>query len=120
MFRRNNSLGKQYADGEIIIKQGTVGKCLYVIQQGIVEVIKESGENEIKIAELGKAEFFGEMSLFENDLRSCTVKAKGEAVILTLDKRGLYKTIQNDPTLAFRLLEKMSNRLRETDKKLAY
>ena len=120
MFRRNNNLGKHYSDGEIVIKQGTVGKCLYVIQQGTVEVIKESGDKEIKITELGKAEFFGEMSLFENDLRSCTVKAKGDATILTLDKRGLYKTIQNDPTLAFRMLEKMSNRLRETDKKLVY
>ncbi len=120
MFRRNNTLGHLYKDGEIIIKQGTPGNCLYVIQKGTVEVIKENDGGEIKVAELNEKDFFGEMALFEKDLRSCTVKAKGNATVLTLDKRSLYKTIQNDPSLAFRLLEKMSNRLRETDQKLAY
>ena len=117
MFRKN-VLGHLYRDGEIIIKQGTIGNCLYVIQQGKVEVIHEKGKKEVKIAELGKKDFFGEMALFEKDVRSCTVKAIGDTKVLTLDKKGLYKTIQNDPSLAFRLLEKLSNRLRQVDKKL--
>ena len=112
------TLGRAYKDGETIIKQGTVGDCVYVIQKGTVEVIKEENGHEKKVAELGEKEFFGEMALFEKDVRSCTVKSKGEANILTLDKRNFYKTIQKDPSLAYRLLEKMSNRLRETNKKL--
>ena len=123
MFKRkrdNNILGHLYQDGEIIIKQGTVGDCLYVIQQGKVEVVRESDKKEIIIAELGEKEFFGEMALFEKDVRSCTVRAKGDTKVLTLDKKGLYKTIQKDPSLAFRLLEKLSNRLREVDKKITY
>ncbi len=115
----NNTLGHLYKNGEIIIKQGSVGDCLYVIQEGKVEVIDESGEKEIKIAELGEKEFFGEMGLFEKDVRSCTVKALGEVKILTIDKKNFYKTIQQDPSLAFRLLEKMSQRLRQTNKKIS-
>ena len=121
MFKRkkdNNILGLLYRDREIIIKQGTVGNCLYVIQQGKVEVVKENGGKEIVLAVLGEKEFFGEMALFEKDVRSCTVRAKGDTKVLTLDKKGLYITIQKDPSLAFRLLEKMSNRLREVDKKI--
>ena len=121
MFKRkkdNNILGLLYRDREIIIKQGTVGNCLYVIQQGKVEVIRENGGKEIVLAVLGEKEFFGEMALFEKDVRSCTVRAKGDTKVLTLDKKGLYITIQKDPSLAFRLLEKMSNRLREVDKKI--
>lgn len=114
----NTKLGRQYADKEIVIKQGENGDCLYVIQEGKVEVIDESGEQEIKLAELGETEFFGEMGLFEKDVRSCTVRALGEAKIMTIDKRNFYKTIQKDPSIAYRLLEKMSNRLRETNKKL--
>ena len=110
------SLGRLYKDGEIIIKQGTIGDSVYVIQKGKVEVISENGGNEKKLAELGEGEFFGEMALFEKDVRSCTVKAVGDAHILTLDKRNFYKTIQKDPSIAFRLLERMSARLRETNK----
>jgi CRP-like cAMP-binding protein len=114
----SHSLGRKYNDGEIIIKQGTEGDCLYVIQEGKVGVYDESGGGETKVAELGVKEFFGEMGLFEKDVRSATVKALGEAKILTIDKRNFYSTIQKDPSLAFRLLESMSRRLRKTTREL--
>ncbi|MFC1734258.1 cyclic nucleotide-binding domain-containing protein, partial [candidate division KSB1 bacterium] len=72
-MKKRSVLGRQYKDDEIIIKQGDIGDCLYVIQEGKVEVLDESGEKEIKLAELGETEFFGEMGLFEKDVRSCTV-----------------------------------------------
>lgn len=113
---KNRKLGHLYKDGELIIKQGTKGNCLYVIQEGMVEVIKETPEGDVKVAELGETEFFGEMGLFEEDVRSCTVRALGDAKVLTVDKRNLYKSIHQDSSLAYRLLEKMSNRLREANK----
>jgi len=115
---RNNKLGRLYRDGEIVIKKGDEGTCLFVIQEGTVEVFDENGGGEVKIAELGASEFFGEMGLFEKDVRSCTVRAQGNAKILTIDKKNFYKTIQKDPTLAYRLLQKMSFRLRELNKKV--
>jgi len=115
---RSQTLGRLYKDGEIIIKQGTEGDCLYVIQEGRVAVYDESAGSETKVAELGEKEFFGEMGLFEKDVRSATVKAMGEAKVLTIDKRNFYSTIQKDPSLAFRLLENMSKRLRKTTKEL--
>ncbi|UCE93277.1 MAG: cyclic nucleotide-binding domain-containing protein [Flavobacteriaceae bacterium] len=114
----SNGIGHLYGNGEVIIKQGSLGDCLYVIQEGRVEVVLENNNEEVKIAELGKSEFFGEMGLFESDVRSCTVRALGEAQILTIDKKNFYESIQNDASLAYRLLEKISHRLREANKKL--
>ena len=115
---RNKKLGKLYKDREIIIKQGTRGNCLYVVQEGKVEIIHETPEGDVKVAELGETEFFGEMGLFEEDVRSCTVRALGDAKILTIDKRNFYKSIRRDSSLAYRLLEKMSNRLRDATNKI--
>ena len=115
---RNNKLGRLYRDSEIVIQKGDEGSCLFVIQEGTVEVFDENGGGEVKIADLGAGEFFGEMGLFEKDVRSCTVRASGNAKILTIDKKNFYKTIQKDPTLAYRLLQKMSFRLRELNKKV--
>lgn len=112
------ALGRQFSDGEIIIKQGEEGDCLFVIQQGKVAVIDETDGHENKLAELKVSEFFGEMGLFEKDVRSCTIKAIGDTKVLTIDKKNFYRTIQKDPSIAYRLLEKMSFRLRETNKKL--
>jgi len=116
---KSHALGRLYKDGEVIIKQGSEGDCLYVIQEGRVTVYDESGGVETKVAELGEKEFFGEMGLFEKDVRSATVKASGDAKIMTIDKGNFYSTIQKDPSLAFRLLESMSRRLRKTTRELS-
>lgn len=113
---KQKDLGQLYKNGEVIIKQGTTGNCLFVIQEGTVEVISEQNGKDIKLAELGETEFFGEMGLFEKDVHSCTVRAFGDVRVLTIDKKNFYESIQNDSSLAYRLLEKMSNRLREANK----
>ncbi|HEU4949486.1 MAG TPA: cyclic nucleotide-binding domain-containing protein, partial [Candidatus Deferrimicrobiaceae bacterium] len=64
-FGKMGELGKIYGSGEIIVRQGDVGECMYFIQSGNVEVIHESDGREVRLAELGQGEFFGEMALFE-------------------------------------------------------
>jgi CRP-like cAMP-binding protein len=111
-------LGRLYTDGEIIVRQGEKGGCMYVIQAGSVEVIEESGGEELTLATLEAGDFFGEMAIFEHEVRSATVRARGEARVLTVDRRTLMRRIQNDPTLAFNLLETMSHRIRLLDVEL--
>ena len=93
---KNNTLGRLYQDGEIIIKQGTVGDCLYVIQEGRVAIYDESGDVETKVAELGEKEFFGEMGLFEKDVRSATVRAFGESRKIRPWHSGFLKVCHGD------------------------
>jgi CRP-like cAMP-binding protein len=64
-------------DGEIIIRQGDIGDCMYVIQEGQVEVIVEQGDREVQLAVRGKGELFREMAIFEKERRLATVRAVG-------------------------------------------
>ncbi len=92
---------------------------MYEIQGGKVVVFRSEGADEIQLAELPKGEFFGEMAIFEHDVRSASVRAVGEARVLTIDKKILLRRITQDPSLAFRILEKMSHRIRSLDAELA-
>jgi len=112
-------LGRQYADGDAIISEGETGDCMYVVQSGRVTVVKAREGKEIVLGELGPGDFFGEMALFAPEVRSATVRASGEATVLTVDKRTLLGRIQKDPTLAFRMLEHLASRLREIDHRFA-
>jgi len=111
----SDEIGHLYRDGEKIIIQGEEGDSLFVIQSGKVEILQEKEGREFKVAELGEQEFFGEMAIFEKDVRSSTVRAVGETRILTVDNKTLLRTINDDPTLAFRLIQKMSTRIRKMD-----
>ena len=107
------NLGKTYEDGEIIIRQGEAGDSMYVVLDGMVEVAVAQDAESVRLAVLGEGEFFGEMGLFEHRPRSATVRAVGQAHILTLDKKTILRKIKQDPSLALRLLETMSGRIRE-------
>lgn len=117
---RASGLGRLYRDGEIIIRQGEPGEHMFEILDGQVEVLQERAGKAVCLAVLEKGNFFGEMAIFEREARSATVRAKGEVRILTIDKKILLRRISEDPSLALRILEKMSNRIREMDDELVH
>ena len=113
------ALGKVYQDGEVIVKKGDVGDCMYVIQVGRVEVVQQDGDKETRLALMGDGDIFGEMALFDREPRSATVRAVGEARVLTVDKRTFLSRVHQDPSLAFRILQKMSHRIRDLNNELS-
>jgi len=109
------SMGKLYRDGEYIVREGEIGNCMYVIQSGEVEVVRRAGDKEFSLAWLGEGEFFGEMALFDREVRSASVRTVGEVWVLTLEKKSFLRHVRQDPSLAFRILEKMAKRIRSLD-----
>jgi len=118
-LRRSGELGKVFEDGEVIVRQGEIGDQMFVVQAGKVEVVLEGGSQEERLSVLGDREFFGEMALFDREARSATVRALGEARVLTVDKRTLLKRLKEDPLLAYNLLQLMSTRVRDLNDQLA-
>ncbi len=111
-------LGKIYSDGEVIFKEGETGNVMFVIQSGKVKITKKTAAGEIDIATLNNGEIFGEMALFDRLPRSASAVALGDARVLSVDKKKLFATISRDPTLVFKLLESMSQRIRKLDEEL--
>jgi len=109
----HGDLGRTYEDGEVVARQGDVGSCLYVIQEGQLEVVDERDGQETVLRVVGKDALVGEMAIFERTVRSATLRAKGRARVLTVDKKNFLRRISEDPSLAFRILETMSHRVRE-------
>ncbi|HYA67103.1 MAG TPA: cyclic nucleotide-binding domain-containing protein [Acidimicrobiales bacterium] len=106
-------LGTTYPDGAVIVRRGEPGDCMYVVQAGQVEVVYEADGREQRFGVIAEGGFFGEMALFETEMRSATVRALGEARVLKVDKRTLLRRIKEDPLLALNLLKTLSARLRE-------
>ncbi|MGE5344617.1 MAG: cyclic nucleotide-binding domain-containing protein [Acidithiobacillales bacterium] len=111
-------LGKQYEDGEIIVRQGEPGDSMYVVQEGRVEVLRREGDKEYCLRELGPGEFFGETAIFEGETRPATVRAVGEVWVYSLERDSLLRRIHEDPSLAFGLIQQMSYRIRELERAL--
>ncbi len=112
------ALGKIYQDRETIVRQGEVGDCMFVVQDGFVEVVIESDVQQVQLDILGKDEFFGEMAIFKHEIRTATVRAKGPARVLTVDHKNFLHRIHEDPSLAYRMMEVMSDRINKLNKEV--
>jgi CRP/FNR family transcriptional regulator len=110
-----DGLGKVYADRQVIVRQGESGDCMFAIQAGSVEVVREAEDGEVRVAVLQQGDIFGEMAILEREVRSATVRALGEARVLTIDKKTFLRRVQEDPSLAFNLARMLCSRVRRLD-----
>lgn len=115
---KKSTLGKDYHTSEVIVHQGEMGDCMYVIQSGQAEVIKSKEGQEVQLAVLGKGDIFGEMAIFQKERRSATVRALTDARVLIVDKRIFLRRVHEDPSFVFAILQKMSQRIRELNEEL--
>jgi Amt family ammonium transporter len=109
------SMGQKFSDREVIVSEGQPGDSMYVVQSGKVEVVKHSEAGDQSLGTLKPGQFFGEMAIFEDEVRSATVRAVGETHVIEVDKKSVEKRISENPRLAVNLLKEMSSRLREAN-----
>ena len=98
---------RQYYAGQEIIKKGTVGKEMYFVVTGQVDVVLESGAI---VARIGASQFFGEMALLNDSPRTATVRAstdwKGTIDLCVLAKSDLQKVMDLFPGMEDSLKQK--------------
>lgn len=72
---------KKYKDGEVVVQQGDPANNFYLIQSGVIRVMRDGKT----LRTLGKWDYFGERGLLLQEKRSATCQAEGACVCLVLD-----------------------------------
>jgi CRP-like cAMP-binding protein len=114
-----------FPKGSVIFSEGELGRTMYIIEDGVVEIAVKSPEGaEATIVTLGPGEVFGEMSLVELQPRAATVKAGTKAVVYSMNNLDLYKLYQTDNYAYVITLQNicrmLSRRLRKADSRIAH
>ena len=103
-----------YAPGQIIVTQGTPGQAFYLILSGRVGIERDGNV----LGAFGPGDFFGEMSLLDSAPRSATIRAIEETRCLMLSSWDFKGLLERSPSIAIKLLEVLSRRLRVADERL--
>jgi CRP/FNR family transcriptional regulator, cyclic AMP receptor protein len=104
-----------FPEGKQICKQGQTGLGLHVITDGETKVVINGRTRR----RLGAGAFFGEMALLDNGPRSAGVVAESPVSTLSLSAWDFKEVVGNHPTIALKVLEEMSKRLRDADSSLS-
>jgi len=103
-----------YKAGETIVGEGASGVGFYLILDGKVEVRRG---NRL-LASLGKGQFFGEMSLIDDQPRSADVIAVAPTRCWALSYWAFNSTVKANPEVALVMLKELVKRLRAADSSL--
>jgi CRP/FNR family transcriptional regulator len=89
---------RSYAPGEILFHEGDVGRALFILETGHVEISRRTGEGgALQVAVLNPGDYFGEMSLLDERPRTATAAAMEPVRIYLLYKTELEKLVKDVP-----------------------
>lgn len=107
---------RMYPKDAVVFFENDVGDAMFLIASGRVKVtILSDDGREIILSVLSDNDFFGEMSLLDNEPRSATAIALQETEFVVLHQKDFLAIVEKRPRVAINLLSVLSSRLRKAD-----
>ena len=107
--------GREFRAGDVLFREGERGEEMYVIQSGVVQILKRVGADQRPLASLGRGEFVGEMAILNDKPRTATAVVVEDAQCLVIDGATLEHMIAHSSEIALRLVKKLARRLDSAD-----
>ena len=106
----------RHRKGARVFMHGDLGRDLYVIESGSVKICMITADGkELTLAILGPGEFFGELALLDGEPRSSDAVIMEDAQLLLLERGEFIKFMDEHPSVAHRVIEVLSRRLRNNN-----
>jgi signal transduction histidine kinase len=107
---------RTFSSGDVICQEGEVGRVMYFIVHGHVEIVKQVDEDtERHLHDVSSGEYFGEIALLQEGPRIATVRAVEDTTTLEIEQAPFLTVLGRSPSLGVRILVRMTSRLRDAD-----
>ena len=104
--------------GQEVCHQGDPGDAMYVILDGVADVLIDTPAGQLRVAQLRKNGFFGETAILCDAPRNATIKASESLLTLKINKDMFYRLVAEFPQMAIEIMRELAHRLEDTNQKL--
>ena len=104
--------------GDYVFREGEFGQTAFIIETGIIELIKFTGDQHTVLTELEKGALFGEMAIIDNSARSASARAKNECVLKVVSEEELKKHLSSSPTASLDMMRRLASYVRTANERL--
>jgi EAL domain-containing protein (putative c-di-GMP-specific phosphodiesterase class I) len=109
----------EFKQGQTIFNQGEKGEFAYLIESGKVEIFQTKKNDQIvHLAYLGEGELFGEMALFESNVRTASTRAATDCRLLIIKKEQLFERVNTSDKVVQLIIRVLMKRLRQTNSEI--
>jgi CRP/FNR family transcriptional regulator, cyclic AMP receptor protein len=92
---------RDYPTGEMLCREGDIGRALFLVESGEVEVVRKTPDGLMRrVAVLKSGDYFGEMSLIDEQPRTASVVAMEPVRAYLLYKTEIEKLSREAPHIA--------------------
>jgi CRP-like cAMP-binding protein len=109
---------KTYKPGEIIIQEGEMGRDLYVLNDGVVEISTKEDNGSFILNQIEPPQILGELSFLTGLPRTATAKAKTNAEVYIFRYENLEGQIAELPKSIKPIMNTLINRVRAQDRRI--
>ena len=114
-----STVRRNFAKGRTIVAEGDPSQALYLLLSGRAKVQRSDTEGkEVILAVLGPGEFFGEMSLVDDEPRSASVITLEPCDFLEIGKESFHQMMLQSNEICLAVMRGLVERLREADRKI--
>lgn len=100
---------RRYTAGEVLFTEGQVGKAVFIIESGKVEIRRTAPNGESRcLAIMSSGQIFGEMALLDNKERTASASVLEDGVIHFLYTSSLNALIRRHPDIGVIILRNMA------------
>ena len=111
---------RSFAAGEAVFREGDASSTCYIVRSGHARAIREHLDGrQLTLATFGPGEIFGELAMFDDELRSATVEAIDELEALAILGPDMRRLMREHSEIAVKLAVALVRRLRDTNERLA-
>lgn len=97
--------------GSLIFEKGSPAEALYIVLEGRVRIFEPRDDGEVEVAEMGPGDFFGELALLLEGVRSKSAQAIEDVELMVILKSAFDELLESDPDLNEQVRRKFDERL---------
>lgn len=111
---------RSYPKGTRVLHEGDPGDACYVLRNGSCRVTRQHSDGRaITLANLVSGDIFGELAMFDGEMRSASVEALEDSELLALPASDVRALLRDHPEITVKLVIALTRRLRETNERVS-
>ncbi len=107
-----------YKAGQTLFKQGEMGDAAYIVLDGTADILVDTAEGPLRVAQLSENEIIGEIAILCDIPRTASVQAATELTTLKITKELFFRMIMDFPEMGVEVMRVLAHRLEQTTDQL--
>jgi CRP/FNR family transcriptional regulator, cyclic AMP receptor protein len=101
----------QFQTGDILFNQGDAADAAYIILEGKAEILVDTPGGPLKVAEVEKGAFVGEIGILCEIPRTATIRATAPMLSLKITKDLFFQMVTDFPSIGLEVMRVLAHRI---------